>query len=68
MNVTPIKKKLGRYNVGDEFELPDRAARLLIKVGKVQAVGPQEEPGPRISPVTGKPVRNYQRRDMQAEK
>lgn len=40
MKVTPHKKKFGRYAVGDVFELPDRAAKLLIKVGKL---APAEE-------------------------
>jgi hypothetical protein len=38
MKVTPIKKKFGKYAPGDEFELPDKAAKVLIKVGKLQAV------------------------------
>jgi hypothetical protein len=37
MKVTPIRKKFGRYAPGEVFELPDRSARLLIKVGKLQA-------------------------------
>lgn len=38
MKVTPVKKKFGKYAPGDEFELPDRTAKVLIKVGKLQPV------------------------------
>lgn len=38
MKVTPIKKKFGKYAPGDVFDLPDKAARLFIKVGKLAAV------------------------------
>lgn len=39
MKVTPVSKKFGKYAPGDEFELPDRTAKVLIKIGKLQAVG-----------------------------
>ncbi len=35
MKVTPLKKKFGKYNPGDEFELPDKMAKVFIKVGKL---------------------------------
>ena len=38
MKVTPIKKKFGKYAPGDVFDLPDKAAKLFIKVGKLAAV------------------------------
>ena len=38
MKVTPVKKKFGRYQPGEEFELPDRAAKIFIKVRKLAAV------------------------------
>lgn len=38
MKVTPIKKKFGKYAPGEEFELPDKAAKIFIKVGKLQQV------------------------------
>lgn len=38
MKVTPSKRRFGKYLPGDEFELPDKSAKLLIKVGKLQAV------------------------------
>jgi hypothetical protein len=33
MKVTPAKKKFGRYNIGDVFEFPDKAARILVRKG-----------------------------------
>jgi hypothetical protein len=38
MKVTPINKKFGKYAPGDEFDLPDRIAKVLVKVGKLQEV------------------------------
>ena len=37
MKVTPVNKKFGKYSPGDPFDLPDKAAKLLIKVGKLKA-------------------------------
>lgn len=51
MKVTPIRKKFGRYAPGDVFELPDRSARLLIKVGKLQAVDEGAEAPAPVEPV-----------------
>lgn len=53
MKVTPIKKKFGKYAPGDEFDLPDKAAKIFIKVGKLEQVH------------TAAPT--YQTRMMQAE-
>jgi len=53
MKVTPTKKKFGKYAPGDEFELPDKMAKVFIKIGTLQAVHPS-------APV-------YQTRMMQAE-
>jgi hypothetical protein len=39
MKVTPIKRKFGRYLPGEEFDLPDKVARVFINAKKVQAVG-----------------------------
>lgn len=39
MKVTPINRKFGRYAPGEEFELPDKAARIFIKAKKLQEVG-----------------------------
>ena len=36
MKVTPRNKKFGRYAPGDVFELKDRTAKLLIKMGKLE--------------------------------
>lgn len=38
MKVTPVKRKFGRYAPGDAFTLPDKTARVLIKVGKLRQV------------------------------
>ena len=56
MKVTPIGKKFGKYKPGDVFVLPDRTARVLVKVGKLQEV---TEPAPVAAPV-------YQTRMLQA--
>lgn len=73
MKVTPVKKNFGTYKPGDVFELNDRLARTFIAVGKlaraddpvevVATVAPEVE----ISERTGKPKRQYRRRDMEAE-
>lgn len=39
MKVTPIKRKFGRYAPGEEFELPDRVAKVFIRAKKVEAAG-----------------------------
>jgi hypothetical protein len=43
MKVTPVKKKFGKYAPGDVFDLPDKTAKILIKIGKLahaQAAAP----------------------------
>lgn len=72
MKVTPVKKPFGTYKPGDEFELPDRLARTLVAIGKLSRVDPVAvtaavEPAVEISERTGKPKRQYRRRDMEAE-
>lgn len=62
MKVTPIGKNFNRHKVGEVFELPDKAARILIRIGKLS-----EATSVDISPRTGQPKRVYRRRDMQAE-
>lgn len=57
MKVTPIGKKFGKYKPGDVFVLPDRTARVLVKVGKLQEV---TAPNPAAVPT-------YQTRMLQAE-
>ncbi len=37
MKVTPINRKFGRYLPGEEFELPDKVARVFINAKKLQA-------------------------------
>lgn len=39
MKVTPVKRKFGRYLPGEEFDLPDRVAKVFINAKKVEAVG-----------------------------
>jgi hypothetical protein len=66
MKVTPVKKKFGSYQPGQEFEFPDKLARVLIRIGKLREVtAPAPDVG--ISPRTGQPKRQYQRRDMKAQ-
>ena len=50
MKVTPHTKKFGRYAEVQVIELPDRAAKLLIKVGKLEAAGLQSELKPEPEP------------------
>jgi hypothetical protein len=70
MKVTPVKKPFGMYKPGDEFELPDRLARTLVAIGKLSRVDPATVAAtvePEMSERTGKPKRQYRRRDMEAE-
>lgn len=39
MRVTPIKRKFGRYQPGEEFDLADNIARVFVKAKKLQEVG-----------------------------
>lgn len=39
MKVTPVNKKFGKYAPGDEFEFPDKTAKIFIRLGKLVAVG-----------------------------
>lgn len=71
MLVTPVKKKFGKYSPGESFEFPDRAAKIMIKVGKLaayetRALAP-EVAAEEISERTGLPKRVYRRRDMTPE-
>lgn len=38
IKVTPVSRKFGKYLPGDPFELPARAAKLYIKIGRLAAV------------------------------
>lgn len=38
MKVTPVNQKFGKYLPGQEFDLPDKTARIFIKVGKLLEV------------------------------
>lgn len=78
MKVTPVRKNFGKYKPGEVFDLKDRPAKLLIKVGKLEAYKAAEIPEevtvkqsltvePEISERTGLPKRQYRRRDMTAE-
>ncbi len=66
MQVTPVGKKFGDYKPGDAFDLPEKAANHLIKAGLLQAIS-NKALEPEISTRTGKPKRQYIRRDMVAE-
>lgn len=35
MKVTPVKKAFGKYQVGQVFEFPSKAAKVYIKLGKL---------------------------------
>lgn len=38
MKVTPVKRRFGRYKPGDVFEMPDRSARVFVRVGQLREV------------------------------
>lgn len=38
MKVTPVSTKFGKYSPGEEFELPDKAAKVFVRVGKLRQV------------------------------
>ena len=78
MKVTPVKKNFRHHKPGDVFDLPDRAAAMLIRVGMIAEYKTAElkpEPikteapkaDPEISERTGQPKRQYRRRDLTAE-
>lgn len=39
MKVTPVKKAFGKYQPGQVFEFPSKAAKVYIKLGKLAEVG-----------------------------
>jgi hypothetical protein len=53
MRVTPTKKKFGKYMPGDEFDLPDKAAKVFVKIGKLKRV---KNPGYLTRMMTAEPV------------
>ena len=53
MKVTPLNRKFGKYAVGEVFELKDKAAKIFIKLGKIQAAPD--------------PVNTYQTRMLQSD-
>lgn len=68
MKVTPTKKTFNRHRPGEVFELPDRAAKALIKAGilkepEAQGGPVQVMPGPLIGEAG---TTTYQTRAMQA--
>lgn len=75
MLVTPLNKKFGKYKPGDSFALPDAAAKKLILAGLLSEVIAGQVRDQRaqtaalddISPRTGRPRRQYNRRDMVAK-
>lgn len=38
MKVTPVNKAFGKYQVGQVFEFPSKAAKVYIKLGKLAEV------------------------------
>lgn len=38
MKVTPVNRKFGKYSPDEEFDLPDKTAKVLIKAGKLREV------------------------------
>lgn len=38
MKVTPVGRKFGKYAPGDEFDFPDRPAKVYIGIGKLREV------------------------------
>jgi hypothetical protein len=39
MQVTPVNRKFGKHAPGDVFELRDKTAKVLIKIGKLAHAG-----------------------------
>lgn len=80
MKVTAVKK-FGKYQPGEEFEFPDRAAKVFIKMGKFRAAVPEIDDKsmtankPRRGRPPSKPAeaivdtdeQSYTTRDLQAE-
>jgi hypothetical protein len=64
MKVTPTKNRIGIYKPGDTFELPDVAAKHLIRLGIVRKPGARAAAAPEKAAA---PTRTYKRRDMTAE-
>lgn len=58
MKVTPLKK-FGAYVPGDQFDLPEKAAALLIRAGMLRAAD--------VEPAAPRQKRQYRRRDLQAQ-
>lgn len=52
---------------GKQAVIPDKTARALMTRDLVREVKARESDEPEISPRTGRPKRQYRRRDMQAE-
>jgi hypothetical protein len=67
MKVTPVKKSFNQHKVGDVFEIPDKAAKVLIKLGKLREAIHTTAIAVETSPRADKPKRVYKRRDMVAE-
>lgn len=59
MKITPKDKRIGTIKPGDPFDLPDAAAKHLIKLGIVKEY---TDPAP-----TERTRRQYKRRDLTAE-
>ena len=62
MKVTPLNRKFGSYKPGDVFEFPDKAARIFIKLGKLEEA--TATPGKVVEEPKGM---HYENRMMAAE-
>jgi len=41
MKVTPVNKKFGKFSPGESFDLPDKTAKIFVKLGKLAKVEDQ---------------------------
>lgn len=63
MKVTPVGKNFNQHKIGSEFDIPDKAAKILIRIGKLREVTTVVE----ATAVAPRTKRTYTRRDMQAQ-
>ena len=63
MKVTPVGKNFNQHKIGSEFDIPDKAAKILIRIGKLREVTAVVE----SNAVAPRTKRTYTRRDMQAQ-
>ena len=58
MKVTPVKKNFRSNKPGDVFEIPDKAAKILIRIGRLAAAPDQgyQTRMMQAAPITANPV------------